>query len=266
MLNATFQCFTGIGENAECRLWEHGCLCWRDFLNGAGDFLSHKKQQLVKSQIEEARIALASGMADWFLNRLKGAAQLRVLNDFAEDTLFLDIETTGLRHTDEVTAIATWKNGTPNCFVKGINLSDFLHEAMQTRLLVTYNGERFDLPLLRRCFNIDLALPHLDMRIPLQSLGYRGGLKKCEKQLNFQRSFAPESDGADAVQLWQQWRNKTDHQSLRRLILYNIEDAYSLAWLAGRLQPRSMPNFPMAKKAELPPRPVASEILPHFAL
>lgn len=266
MLRATFQCFTGLGESAECRLWEHGCLGWRDFLNGAGDFLSDKKQQRIKSQIAEAQIALESGMADWFLNRLKGTAQLRVLNDFAADTLFLDIETTGLRQTDEVTAIATWKNGTANCFVKGFNLPDFLQEAMQARLLVTYNGERFDLPFLRRCFNINLALPHLDMRMPLSSLGYRGGLKKCEKQLKFRRRFAPDCDGADAVHLWQQWRSKSDRESLRRLILYNIEDAYSLAWIAGRLLPRSMANFPLAQKVEIPPRPEAADILPYFAL
>ncbi len=89
MLKATFQCFQGIGEEAEQRLWERGCLSWQDFRNGAGNCLSPPKEKLVQKQLDHAEDALNTGAADWFLNRLKGAAALRVLPEFFADTLFL---------------------------------------------------------------------------------------------------------------------------------------------------------------------------------
>lgn len=266
MLKTTFQCFDGIGESGECKLWERGCLCWQDFLNGAADFLSSHKQQKIFDQIEEAQIALANGMADWFLCRLKGAAQLRVLYDFWEQALFLDIETTGLERTTMVTSIASWKNGKIGIFVKGFNFTDFLHELASAPLLVTFNGEKFDLPLLRRRFRINLAQPHLDLLYPLRSLGYRGGLKRCEKQLNFQRRFSEGNTGEMAIRLWLQWQKTCNREALKKLLLYNVEDVYSMVYMSAKLLPQSMLTYPLTPKCSLPPRPVVKPILEKFAL
>lgn len=266
MLKATFQCFRGIGESAECRLWESGCLCWRDFQNGAADFLSPKKQEQVRRQIDEAEIAYATRTIDWFLNRMKGVAQLRILHDFMADTVFLDIETTGLTANDSLTCVATWRNGVAKCFVNEINLKDFLYEVADARLLATYNGHRFDIPFLRRCFGIDLSTPHLDLAIPLRALGHRGGLKAVEERLGFQRRFSQGTDGAGAVRLWHAWQDRGDSNALEKLIVYNVEDAYSLPWLSARLLRYAMQNYPFNRRCNLPAPPAMSEILDKMAL
>ncbi len=176
-----------------------------------------------------AERALAAGMADWFLNRLDGPAKLRVLHDFGERALFLDIETTALDPYAEVTSVATWRNGVAKCFVRGFNLDQLLPELAAAELLVTFNGKRFDLPFLRREFGVDLMQPHLDLMYPLRSLGYRGGLKVCERQLGFRRAHSEGADGMEAVRLWYAWRTRRNAHALRRLIAYNVEDTYCLA-------------------------------------
>ncbi len=266
MLKSTFQCFRGIGETAEQRLWQRGCLGWRDFRRGGADFLSVRKRKMVEEQLAVAESALAAGMADWFLNRLDGPAKLRVLHDFGEQALFLDIETTGLDLYAEVTSVATWRNGVAKCFVRGFNLDQLLPELATADLLVTFNGQRFDLPFLRREFGIDLKHPHLDLMYPLRSLGYRGGLKVCEHKLGFRRSHSEGTDGLEAVRLWYAWRTRGDTDALRKLIVYNVEDTYSLAWLAARLSSRAMPGYPLTCHRPTPPPPRLPEILESFAL
>lgn len=261
MLKCTFQCFTGIGADVETRLWESGCLSWRDFRDGVSGFLSPRQEGQIAEQIGMAESALASGMPDWFLGRLKGGAQLRVLHEFMEDALFLDIETTGLGPGASVTSVATWQNGVGKCFVRGFNLDDLLVELAVAPLVVTYNGKRFDLPMLRRQFGLALDMPHLDMMYPLRALGYRGGLKGCERRLGFRRRHSDGVDGAEAVYLWRAWRNRGDVGALRRLAVYNLEDTFSLAWLAVRALPLSMPRHPSPPSVEYPSWPDMDSVL-----
>lgn len=267
MLKATFQCFRGIGPTAEQKLWQRGCLCWRDFRNGGADFLSPRKRELVGEQLAAAESALAAGLADWFLNRLSGPAKLRLLHDFADRALFLDIETTGLEpFYDEVTTVATWRNGIGQCFVRGFNLELLLPELATAELLVTFNGSRFDLPFLRQEFGIDLMQPHLDLMYPMRSLGYRGGLKVCERQLGFRRTHSEGADGMEAVRLWYAWRRRRNTDALRRLIAYNLEDTYCLAWLAARLSGHAMSDYPLTCRRPPPPPPEITGILENLAL
>lgn len=266
MLTSTFKCFDGIGEEAENRLWQTGCMCWRDFRNGAGNCFSIKKQEHVLAQIRIAETAHETAALDWFLNRLKGAAQIRVLHDFMAEALFLDIETTGLDSNAQVTSIATWRNGETKCFVRGFNLPDCIKELATAKLVVTYNGKRFDLPFLRRHYGLDLNMPHLDIMYALRDLGYRGGLKVCEKRLGFRRQYSEGRDGSEAVSLWHAWTIHNDIEALRKLIVYNMEDTYSLAWIAARILPYSMPAFPIRIHSVLPAPPGHAEILNHLAL
>ncbi len=169
----------------------------------------------------------------------------------AHELIRLDIETTGLDRFSEVTSIATWRNGQAKCFVRDINLADFLYELPGTSLLVTYNGKRFDLPFLRREFDIDLMRPHLDLMYPLRAMGYRGGLKVCERRLGFQRRYSEGTDGMEAVRLWYAWSVCGRGEALRRLAVYNVEDTYSLAWLAVRAIQKTMAGYPLANSAAM---------------
>ena len=68
---------------------------------------------------------------------------------FAGEAAFLDIETDG---GDTVTAIAVLDRSGPRVFLRGRDLGDFQAASRDWKLLVTFNGLSFDVPVLRRAF------------------------------------------------------------------------------------------------------------------
>ena len=66
---------------------------------------------------------------------------------------------------------------------------------------MTYNGKSFDIPFIESHFGAKLTHAHIDLRYILASLGYRGGLKGCEKQLGIDRGDLKNVDGYFAVLL-----------------------------------------------------------------
>jgi uncharacterized protein YprB with RNaseH-like and TPR domain len=50
-----------------------------------------------------------------------------------------------------------------------------------------YNGKTFDVPFIEKYFGIRMNHAHIDLRYVLKSLGYAGGLKRCEKALGLDR-------------------------------------------------------------------------------
>jgi len=187
MLTATFSCFHGLSESAELRLWQRGVLSWKQFEDSRKDCFSVRKTAGVKQQIREARAALDAGLADWFLNRLKPGFRTRVYPHFIEGVRFLDIETTGLGINAEITTVAVYDGRRLSVFVEGINLHEFPGVLKGAGLLVTFNGQRFDLPMLRKRFKIDLAIPHIDLMPVVKAHGYHGGLKACERKMGLKR-------------------------------------------------------------------------------
>lgn len=101
--------------------------------------------------------------------------------------------------------------------------------------LVTYNGERFDLPVLNRALGIDLfnLFNSQDLMYDCWRLGLKGGLKAVESKLGIERSiFGKEED--DPRVLWQRFR-RGDMSSLERLLDYNREDTVNLFILEEKL-------------------------------
>ena len=177
--------------------------------------------------------AAAAGNAGFFHDRLPSRETWRLYPDFADRALFLDIETTGLSPDyNEVTMIGALGGGQLALFIKGVNLDQFPAYVRQFPLLVTFNGSQFDVPFLRAHFpNARLDQAHIDLRFPLASLGYRGGLKAVERTLGLRRDPTIQGvDGFEAVRLWHSYR-RGDRQALRRLILYNLTDVVNLVEL-----------------------------------
>ncbi len=245
MLTASFSCFKGLSRSAEQKIWELGCLSWDHFNYLPDKTFSKKKTASVLLEIEQAQMALKAGMPDYFLNRLLNPDKIRVLSEFQQQTAVIDIETTGLSSRDEITSIAVLKNGGIYLFVKGINLYEFFEIIQDVKLLITFNGTRFDLPFIRRFFSIDLGIPHLDLLPVLKPLGYYGGQKKCEKIANLRRIYSKGTTGKDAVILWDYWQKKHDITSLKQLILYNAEDVFMLEKLAIKTYDLVMKTFPI---------------------
>jgi len=92
----------------------------------------------------------------------------------------------------------------------------------------SYNGKSFDIPFLEQYFNIRLDHAHIDLRYILYSLGYRGGLKGCERQLGIDRGDLTDIDGFFAVLLWGEYQRTGDQKALDTLLAYNIQDTINL--------------------------------------
>lgn len=255
MLTSSFCVFDGLSASAERRLWRSGCLSWRALERLETPYLSPRKLNLVRAQISEATEALDVGRASYFLDRLEPPDDLRVLPHFSSSTGYLDIETTGLSESDEVTTVALYLGGRARCFVRDLNLDQFPEALVEVAVLITFNGESFDLPRLRQTFGLELSVPHIDLRRSLAELGYRGGLKSCEKALKIPIQLAERGDGATAVKLWQHYEASGDRSALLKLLRYNLQDTLSLEHLAAKGYHLVMSSFPLPLHCPPPPQP-----------
>ena len=102
--------------------------------------------------------------------------------------------------------------------------------------ICTYNGSRFDLPVIRRRLGLDLraAFQSNDLMYTCWRHGLFGGLKRVEEQLGIPRR-SKGIDGMEAMRLWSRYENDTDEEALRALLTYNREDVLNLPVLEGRL-------------------------------
>ena len=100
-------------------------------------------------------------------------------------------------------------------------------------MIVTFFGLGFDVPMLQKRFtSIPFDQLHLDLCATLKRIGFRGGLKKIEKQLGWNRGDELDGlNGLDAIRLWSEYCRGRE-ESLDTLIAYNREDVVNLEKLA----------------------------------
>ncbi len=232
MLEHTFLHIPRIGRATEEKLWGQSILTWDCYLNASRPPLKGRMHQAVREQLFLSREKLAGGDISYFSERLAAGEQWRLFGPWHREAAYLDIETTGLGYYgDYITTIALYYRGQVRCYVHGQNLEDFGRDISGCSLLVTYNGATFDLPFIRRDLGIPLEIPHIDLRYVLNSLGYRGGLKGCERQMGICRGDLEGVDGYMAVLLWQEYQRKGSTRALETLLAYNIEDTVNLELL-----------------------------------
>ncbi len=186
MLQNTFCHISGVGRKTEARLWQAGIRSWQDFAAARHCPVSPAKESLIKKELEDSQEALEQKHSGYFSRRLPADHQYqwRLFSEFRSRTAYVDIETTGLsREFNRITTIALYDGNRIFCYVNGHNLDQFVDDIAFYDLLVTYNGKTFDLPFIERFFDIRLSHAHVDLRYVLKSLGYRGGLKGCEKRM-----------------------------------------------------------------------------------
>jgi uncharacterized protein YprB with RNaseH-like and TPR domain len=233
-LNSTFIHLPGIGRHREIELWRKGVLDWNRFLEAASNgTLSRETYRNAVNCVRESLWAVERRDLSFFASLLPECELWRLYPEFADDALFLDIETTGFAaENNNVTLIATFSNRNLSLFVAGVNLSDFPCHIAQYSLLVTFNGSQFDLPFLRTHFpEAQLDKAHIDLRYLLASLGYKGGLKAVERAIGLHREpLVRGITGQDAPKLWQQYL-VGDDAALEILALYNLTDAVHLVQL-----------------------------------
>lgn len=258
LLKHTFLHIPRVGLVTERRLWEHGILDWDCALTGLPEALNGRCPPLLATAIQESRHALAREDARFFAERLSSKHHWRLYPAFRHRVAFLDIETTGLSSAgDHITTIAIYDGRGIHTFVHGRNLDEFPRVIRDYQLLVTYNGRCFDVPFIEAQFRgLRLDQPHIDLRYLLSALGYRGGLKGCERSLGLVRSPGlKEVDGFMAVRLWMAHR-RGDPRALPALLRYNIEDVVNLQWLMETAYNLTIAQLPIkVPKLQVAPRP-----------
>ncbi len=254
MLTRSLCCFRGISAAAERRLWQAGCLTW-DCLPLAGHVLSPRKAADLTEQMPELIAALSGRVADYFIKRLPPGHRMRIWPDFAAGVAFMDIETTGLGVNDDLTVIGLWQAGQMSQFIRGMNLSEFLVILRKIEVLVTFNGMRFDWPVIAQFFGLKCSPPHIDLMHEIRVYGYVGGLKKIEHELGIKRAPDEDGDGAEAACLWHRHMAMPDEKTnLARLLKYNAADVRALLLLSRVILKRSFDGY-RAPLPVLPPAP-----------
>jgi len=229
LLKNTFIHIPGIGIQTEQRLWESGIQSWDDATEDRTPGLSPIKRQTVIEHLRASNKQFDEINPNYFFELSPASHHWRFFPEFRDATVYLDIETTGLsRYTETITTIALYDGASIFYYVKGRNLDDFPEDIGKYKVIVTYNGKSFDLPFIERYFGIQLNQAHIDLRYPLASLGYTGGLKGCETRLGFHRGDLADIDGYFAVLLWQDYRKNRNEKALETLLAYNIQDVLTL--------------------------------------
>lgn len=234
----------GVGERTERSLWEAGATRWDHFDR---DLVGETVGERIERFIEAAEPRLEAGDPEFFAERFPSNEQWRLYENFRQDTLFLDIETTGLdQRRDSVTTVSVHRDGETRTFVQGRDLTaDRLATVFDDAgLLATFNGAQFDVPFLETQFDLDVEMPHLDLRFLARRIGLTGGLKAIERDIGLERD-RPDISGREAVRLWREYE-RGDSAALETLISYNREDTVNLETLmehvCTRLHDRVTPD------------------------
>ncbi len=208
MLRHTFCHVPGIGEKTERGLWSSGVISWEAAIGQLSIRLPRSIAGPLDCYLEESLRNYERRNGSYFAKNLESKHHWRLYRDFQDCCAFLDIETTGLFATDEITTIVLYDGRWFRSYVNGLNLDQFPRDVQDYSLLVTYNGKQFDIPKIEAYFGIKLSQAHIDLRYPLSSLGLSGGLKGCERQLGIARPGLEEVDGLLAVHLWNDYRQR----------------------------------------------------------
>src|SRR3990172_2611332 len=199
------------------------------------DDLPRRLAETVGREVERSEAALHDGRYRYFAANLPPREHWRALPEFGDRIAYLDIETTGLSAgRDAVTVVGLYDGRRTMSFVRGANLEELPEALDGAKLLVTFNGARFDVPFLRAAFpRMRLDQIHVDLLYPLRRLGFQGGLKRIERRVGLPRSEATQGlGGFDAVRLWRAYE-RGDGSALDLLLEYNLEDVVNLEPLAG---------------------------------
>jgi len=256
MLKNTFQHIPGIGRKTEEKIWAAGIRDWPAVAAFPSGPLPRKTMTALQEYCPESQLQLDQGNPVYFEKRLSAALGWRLFPDFRNRTAYLDIETDGLdSYYGHITTIAPYDGRDIFWYINGRNLDDFAADINKYQVLVTYNGKTFDIPFIQSYLRIKLPQAHIDLRYVLASLGYKGGLKSCERALGLDRTDLEGVDGAFAPLLWQAYQIRNDRAALETLLAYNIADVVNLETLIVKAYNLKLATTPFAQANRIaPPR------------
>lgn len=233
MLKQTFMHIPGVGPKRELGIWRAGVEGWEDFLERGAELLPRMIHRLGRGTIKRSLEALGSpGGAAILARMIPPAEHWRMWPTFGR-VVFMDIETTGgepgVGQWGGVTVVGLYDGRRVEQLVANHNM-EFVNDCMRGYdVVVTFAGTSFDVPVLRKAFPLIHVPPiHIDLRWVLKRLGYKGGLKRIEKQLGIARpQEVADMDGLGAVRMWSRYQAGSQ-EALDTLLAYNAEDVINL--------------------------------------
>ena len=238
MITNSFIFLERIGKKFERNIWQNGISNWDTFLNSSKiNGLSSHRKSYYDRKIIEARKALFNSDSAYFLDLMPNSEMWRLYDFFREESIFLDIETTGLsRDYHDLTVIGLFDGLNTKTMIKNINLdyAALKNELQKYKLIVTFNGASFDIPFIERIYpGLLPKVPHFDVKFLASKLNLKGGLKSIERQLGIQRGKIIEDfNGGDALTLWRMHKATGDDYYLKLLVEYNEFDITNLKKVA----------------------------------
>ena len=251
MLQSTFQLGGVLGPARERKLWRAGVVHWREL---PPSLLSARVENRLRVAIDAAEHAYRERDVARLAALLPSREHWRLFPAFGDGAAYLDIET---GDDGGISAIGVCDGDGVHLLLAGRDLAAFPRLAARWKMLITFNGLSFDVPILRRAFPGWEPPCQVDLRHLLARVGQEGGLKAIERRLGLQRP--PHLDGIDGwtAAWWYRRGRDGDREALRRFAEYNLYDAVSLrtlmAWAYNQMLERQTED---AVRAAAPPLPV----------
>jgi len=237
MIENSFIFLERVDKKLEKAIWKQGITNWHDFLEAKSiKGLSKHRKLYYDRKILEARKQLYNNNSNYFIDRLPPSETWRLYDFFKEEAVYLDIETDGLNFENDITVIGLFDGINTKVMVKDINLDfNYLKRELQNyKLIVTYNGATFDLPFIKKRYNILPNIPNFDLKTACERVGLNGGLKNIEKKIGInRRKLIEKFRGGDALTLWKMYKATGDKYYLNLLVEYNEEDVINLKPIAN---------------------------------
>jgi hypothetical protein len=244
MIQNSFVHWQGVTGAIEKTFWSRGITHWSKFNENKSQLIEFEHYfSIWDEEIIKSNQAYNEQNWEYFAKKLSSADLWRIFPDFSSEFLFLDIETNGLGERNFITCLTLATVHGHRTFLRGRDLEFFWENFPQNKILVTYNGIRFDLPFVEREFTMKFQGYHLDLMHVLHGMNIKGGLKNSEIQLGIQREKSQGIDGRMAVQLWYQYVESDDLDSLNTLISYNQEDTINLISVLNEILIRKKKNL-----------------------
>ncbi|MBM3254072.1 MAG: exonuclease [Candidatus Omnitrophica bacterium] len=141
---------------------------------------------------------------------------------------YIDIETS---YEMEITVIGIYLSNRRFKQFIGSQLTrdSILNSLKGVKRIFTYNGDRFDIPMIRRVFDVDLTTEFecFDLMRECHRKKLYGGLKGVERILGIRRKTEG-IDGYQAMRLWHEYKEYGNNRALKVLLMYNKEDTVNL--------------------------------------
>ncbi|MHC1609092.1 MAG: ribonuclease H-like domain-containing protein [Candidatus Methanofastidiosia archaeon] len=241
MIESSFILLDGVGNTLERRLWADDITSWEKFISSSSlPRISDKRKYAHDNMLRKAMANLSCRNDAFFAYHMPSNEHWRLYDKFKDSVAYLDIETTGHYAGNITTMVGIYDGNEFTTLIKGENLSkESIQKALDgKKMLVTFFGRGFDVPVLKREFGITPPALHVDLCFAGKRLGYRGGLKKIEAELGISRSDETCGlSGADAVHLWNAYAKHGNDAALDTLVKYNREDVINLETLANIIYP-----------------------------